>query len=73
MTCHRIIIKTADIALLEGLSSSRASEVHTTLKASLNRGPFQRVTIREYCKDRGLDYHQTLIDLGLVHPQISLA
>ena len=73
MTSHRIILRTSDIALLEGLSSSRASEVHSTLKASLKKGSFQKVTIREYCNDRGLSYEETLITLGLVKPQIGFA
>jgi len=65
MTFHRIVLKTSDIAALEGLSVSRASEAHSTLKASLGKLRKQKVTIREYCADRGFDYNQTLIDLGL--------
>lgn len=70
MTTHRITLRTCDIATLEGLSASRASEAHATLKASLGKSKFQKVTIREYCKDRGFDYHQTLVDLGLVRPTL---
>jgi len=70
MTTHRITLRTSDIATLEGLSASRASEAHATLKASLGREKCQKVTIREYCQDRGFDYHQILIDLGLVRPAL---
>lgn len=68
MTLHRITLKTSDISALEGISMSRASESHSTLKASLSKSKKQKVTIREYCADRGFDYNQTLVDLGLKRP-----
>ncbi|MGD9930156.1 MAG: hypothetical protein AB7U05_09060 [Mangrovibacterium sp.] len=70
MTTHRITLRTCDIATLEGLSASRASEAHATLKASLGKSKFQKVTIREYCADRGFDYYQVLVVLGLINPAI---
>ncbi len=73
MCCHRITLRTSDIAQLEGLSNSRASEVHSTLKASLAKSKFQKVTLREYCNDRGFNYDEVLANLGLIHPKVSLA
>lgn len=73
MTYHRITLRTADIVQLEGLSDSRASEVHSTLKAILGKSRHQKVTIREYCNYRGLDLSSTLIDLGLVKTHLQFA
>ncbi len=70
MTTHRIIIRTSDISILEGVSSSRASEIHNTIKAGLNKGKKQRVTIAEYCDDRGFSYEKVLTDLGLKNGKV---
>ena len=71
MIRHRISLRTADITILEGLSSSRASEVHAIVKASLKKAKYQKVTIREYCKYKGFNYKETLNDLGLIKAAVS--
>ena len=70
MTTNRIIIRTSDISTLEGVSLSRASEIHNTIKAGLGKSKKHRLTISEYCADRGFEYNKTLTDLGLQHGKI---
>lgn len=65
MTTHRIIIRTSDIAVLEGVSSTRASVILNTIKSGLNKTKKQRVTIAEYCDDRGFELNRVLTELGL--------
>ena len=67
MTDHRIVLRTSDIEVLEGVGKSQASELHAILKISLGRTKQQKVTIREYCDDRGFDYDEILIQLGLTN------
>ena len=50
----RIFINTCDIAILEGISPQRASEIMRTIMDSFQKKKPQKLTIPEYCKYRGI-------------------
>lgn len=62
---RRIFITVTDLQIITGTSERNCQKIMRTIKDSLQKKPFQHVTIREYCHYENIDINEVLEALNL--------
>lgn len=59
----RFIITPKDVEVILGVSSSYARRVVRVIKRKNNKEKHQKITVKEFCRDQGLDVNDVIQEL----------
>ncbi|MCL9809065.1 hypothetical protein [Flavobacterium luminosum] len=59
----RLIIRPKDVEVILGVSSSYARRVVRVIKRKNKKEKYQKITVKEFCRDQGLDVNDVIQEL----------